>query len=125
MGQDLLNPPSVEGWHTGVEWINSGSLMQRVNFTAELVGDVNRSGIKAILDRLQAQGTRTTAEVVDSCLDLLGPLDVSQGTRAGLIGFSEEGGDFRWDTAEHVQTSTARVAELLQLIVATREYQFA
>src|SRR5215831_1516720 len=36
MGQDLLNPPSVEGWHTGVEWINSGSLMQRVNFTAAL-----------------------------------------------------------------------------------------
>src|SRR5262249_45820882 len=27
MGQDLLNPPSVEGWHTGQEWINSGSLM--------------------------------------------------------------------------------------------------
>ena len=26
MGQDLLNPPSVEGWHTGKEWINSGSL---------------------------------------------------------------------------------------------------
>jgi uncharacterized protein (DUF1800 family) len=124
MGQDLLNPPSVEGWHTGVEWINSGSLMQRVNFTAELVGDVSRPGIKAIVDRLQAQGTQTTAEVVDSCLDLLGPLEVSEGTRAGLIGFSEEGGDFHWDTAEHIQTSTARVSELLQLIVATREYQF-
>jgi hypothetical protein len=35
MGQDLLNPPSVEGWHTGKEWINSGSLMARVNFCAE------------------------------------------------------------------------------------------
>jgi hypothetical protein len=125
MGQDLLNPPSVEGWHTGVEWINSGSLMQRVNFAAALVGDVSRPGIKAIVDRLQAQGSRTTAEVVDSCLDLLGPLEVSPGTRAGLIGFSEEGGDFHWDTAEHIQASTARVAELLQLIVATREYQFA
>jgi hypothetical protein len=99
--------------------------MQRVNFTAALVSDVSRPGIKTIIDRLQAQGARTTAEVVDSCLDLLGPLEVSQGTRAGLIGFSEEGGDFRWDTTEHIQTSTARVAELLQLIVATREYQFA
>ena len=63
MGQELLNPPSVEGWHTGVEWINSGSLMQRVNFTAELVGDVRRPGIKVIVDRLQAQGTRTTAVI--------------------------------------------------------------
>ena len=85
--------------------------MQRVNFTAELVGDVSRPGIKAILDRLQAQGTQTTAEVVDRCLDLLGPLDVTAGTRAGLISFSEEGGDFCWDTAEHIQTSTARVSE--------------
>ncbi|MFQ6029077.1 MAG: DUF1800 family protein, partial [Dehalococcoidia bacterium] len=25
MGQELLNPPSVEGWHTGAEWVNSGS----------------------------------------------------------------------------------------------------
>jgi hypothetical protein len=40
--------------------------MQRINFTAELVGDVGRPGIKAIVDRLQAQGTRTTAEVVAS-----------------------------------------------------------
>jgi uncharacterized protein (DUF1800 family) len=87
MGQDLLNPPSVEGWHTGVEWINSGSLMQRINFAAGLVGDVSRPGIKAILNRLQAQGACTPAEVVDSCLDLLGPLEVSQGSRDGLIGF--------------------------------------
>jgi hypothetical protein len=34
-GQDLLNPPSVEGWHTGPEWINSGSLMARINFVAD------------------------------------------------------------------------------------------
>src|SRR4030088_1092329 len=31
MGQDLLNPPSVEGWHTGKEWINSGTLNARTN----------------------------------------------------------------------------------------------
>src|SRR3989442_15103930 len=104
--------------------MNWGSLMKGVNFTAELVGDVSRPGIKAIVARLQAQGTQTTAEVVDSCLDLLGPLEVSVGTRAGLIGFSEEGGDFHWVTAEHIQVSSARASELLQLIVATREYQF-
>ena len=25
MGQDLANPPTVEGWHTGKEWIDSGT----------------------------------------------------------------------------------------------------
>ena len=44
MGQDLLNPPSVEGWHTGKEWINSGSLMARINFMAEKVGDTDGAG---------------------------------------------------------------------------------
>jgi hypothetical protein len=125
MGQDLLNPPSVEGWHTGTEWINSGSLMQRVNFTAELVGDVNRPGIKDLIDRLQAQGVRTPAEVVDGCLDLMGPLEVNERSREGLIGFTEDGGDFSWDSADQVEASAARVSELLQLIVATREYNFA
>ncbi len=125
MGQDLLNPPSVEGWHTGQEWINSGSLMQRVNFTAELVGDVSRPRIKDLIDRLQAQGGRTPEEIVDGCLELMGPLEMNPNSRQGLIGFVEDGGDFHWDTEEQVQAATARVSELLQLIVATREYQFA
>jgi hypothetical protein len=125
MGQDLLNPPSVEGWHTGAEWINSGSLMQRVNFTAELVGDFSRPGIKDLMGRLKAQGHRTPEEIVDGCLDLMGPLEMNPKSRQGLIGFVEDGGDYHWDTDEHVAASMARVSELLQLIVATREYQFA
>ena len=32
MGQDLLNPESVEGWHTGKEWINSGALIKPGQF---------------------------------------------------------------------------------------------
>jgi hypothetical protein len=46
-------------------------------------------------------------------------------SRDGLVGFIEDGGDFSWDTEADVRASTARVSELLQLIVATREYQFA
>jgi uncharacterized protein (DUF1800 family) len=125
MGQDLLNPPSVEGWHTGAEWINSGSLMRRVNFTAELVGDVSRPGIKALVNRLKAQGDRTPEKVVDGCLDLMGPLEVIRESRDELIGFVGEGGELAWDTADQVQASTARVSELLQLIVSLREYQYA
>ena len=25
MGQEILNPPSVEGWHTGAEWVDTGT----------------------------------------------------------------------------------------------------
>ncbi len=125
MGQDLLNPPSVEGWHTGAEWINSGSLMRRVNFTADLVGDVSRPGIRYMVDRLQAQGVRTAAEAVDGCLDLMGPLEVTSESRDELIGFVGEGGEFAWGAEGEVADSTRRVSELLQLIVSLREYQYA
>ena len=38
MGQELFNPPSVEGWHTGREWIDGGTLVQRINFTSDRFG---------------------------------------------------------------------------------------
>ncbi len=125
MGQDLLNPPSVEGWHTGAEWINSGSLMRRVNFTAELVGDVSRLGIKGLVSRLKDLNGHTAQEIVDSCLDLMGPLEVNKESRDELINFISEGGNFSWETPDQIETSTKRISELLQLIVSLREYQYA
>ena len=125
MGQDLLNPPSVEGWHTGAEWINSGSLMRRVNFTAELVGDVSRPGIRNMVDRMIAKGDTSPESVVDGALDLMGPLEVNPESHVELVGFVTEGGDFSWDSADSIEKSTVRVSELLQLIVSLREYQYA
>jgi len=125
MGQDLLNPPSVEGWHTGAEWINSGSLMRRINFTAELVGDVSRPGIKNMVDRLIAKGDISPEAVVDSCLDLMGPLEVNSASLTELNGFVAKGGDFAWNSEADIEESTSRVSALLQLIVSLREYQYA
>ena len=125
MGQDLLNPPSVEGWHTGAEWINSGSLMRRVNFTADLVGDVSRPGIRDMVNRLQASGVSAPGDVVDGCLDLMGPLEVNEESRDELVGFVGEAGDFSWAAEDEIAESTRRVSELLQLIVSLREYQYA
>ena len=85
MGQELLNPPSVEGWHTGAEWINSGTLMKRINFAAGLLGDINRPGIRALIERLKAQGDLSPEGFVDSCLDLIGPLQVEPEVRQRLV----------------------------------------
>jgi len=124
MGQDLLNPPSVEGWHTGVEWINSGSLMRRVNFTADLVGDTSRPGVQNIISRLKAQGDLNTEAFVDTCLDLMGPLELSQETRQELVDHASVSGDLAWG-GEKEEASTARVSEMLQLIVSLRDYMYA
>jgi Protein of unknown function (DUF1800) len=125
MGQDLLNPPSVEGWHTGKEWINSGSLMARINFVAELIGDPSLPGVRAIINRLKAKGTLTPEQLVDGCLDLLGPMEVGTDTRQELLDQAKEWGPISWDSETKAQTADQRVGEMLQLIVATREYQFA
>jgi uncharacterized protein (DUF1800 family) len=51
MGQDLLNPPSVEGWHTGKEWIDTGCLVERANFGAKQLGDISKPGVQRIIAR--------------------------------------------------------------------------
>ena len=124
MGQELLNPPSVEGWHTGTEWVNSGSLMRRTNFFAELVSDVDRPGVRHIVDELRSNG-RSPEEVVDTCLDLMGPMEVDNQARAELVDHLAAAGGLSWDGDSETGRSEKRVAELLQLIVSLREFQFA
>jgi hypothetical protein len=125
MGQELLNPPSVEGWHTGAEWINSGTLMKRINFAAGLLGDTSRPGIRKLIERLQAQGDLSPEQFVDSCLDLIGPLEVEPEVRQNLIAHAKEDGTLRWGTEQEASNSRARVGEMLQLIASVREFQYA
>ena len=119
MGQDLLNPPSVEGWHNGIEWINSGTLMKRTNFVSELISDTERPGVRNIIDRIKLAGSNPI-NIIDACLDIMGPKEVSDQTRKELIDHSEKQGDFDWNS-----DGEEKLIEVLQLLVATREYQFA
>src|SRR5207249_4558668 len=96
MGQDLLNPPSVEGWHTGKEWINSGSLMARINFMAEKIGNTEAPGVRGIIDRLKTRGSLTPEQLVDGCLDLLGPVEVNPDTKEQLLSQANEWGQISW-----------------------------
>ena len=124
MGQELLNPPSVEGWHYGLEWINSGSLMKRANFVADMVGEPERPGVRALIERVR-EGDGSPEAVVDRCLDILGPVEATPKTRAELVAHAAREGDLRWNGGDAEAESARRVSELLQLIAATREYQFA
>jgi hypothetical protein len=124
MGQELLNPPSVEGWHTGVEWVNSGTLMKRVNFAAGVLGDLSRPGMRAIVDRIQSRGDLSPEAFVDSCLDLIGPLEVQPDVHQHLVEHASEGGTLGWETEQEAKTSSARVREMLQLIASVREFQY-
>ena len=118
MGQMLVDPPSVEGWHTGREWVTTASLVNRVNFAVQQFADDTKPGVRSIIERVQARGTGLTPEqLVDNCLEVMGSMSVSQGTRQELVEHAARAnGDGK---------SSECVLELLQLIVATREYQMA
>ena len=124
MGQSVLDPPSVEGWHTGAEWIDSGSLVRRINFVADRMGDLSLPGVQDIVSRVRAMGTISSEQLVDSCLDLIGPLEVGERTREELLTHAEQNGEVGWDKEESSNSSTQRVTEMLQLIASCREYQF-
>ena len=99
--------------------------MRRVNFAAKFLADTTLPGVKAMVQRLKAQGTLSPEAFVDACLDLLGTLEVNASTRHELLDYVREGGELGWQTAEVCRESERRVGILLALIAASREYQFA
>ena len=53
MGQDLFNPPNVKGWSEGRDWINTRTLLARVNFASQLTDEMkNRVSLEARLRAL-------------------------------------------------------------------------
>ena len=126
MGQELLNPPTVEGWHTGREWIDGGTLTERINFSVGELSDPSKPGIEQIISRLKSNGSALSPdEFVDRCLELVGPLDVGETTRESLTRFAASQGDLNIGTDDAAEENNARVVRMLQLIVSSREYQFA
>jgi uncharacterized protein (DUF1800 family) len=126
MGQKLMDPPTVEGWHTGREWIDGGTLTERINFAVDRVKDGSKPGPRLIFGRLRAAGRALPPEeFVDAILDLSGPFDASKETRDALLEVAEIDGDLSFTTEEECRRSEARIARMLTLIVASREYQFA
>ena len=126
MGQEILNPPTVEGWHTGTEWVDTGTLVERVNSSALIIGDTLQLGVQAMIKSLKARrDTYQPNELVDECLLLVGGLQVSEGTHQRLVEFAANYGEVSFTPEDAVSCSEHQVVELLQVILATREYQMA
>lgn len=125
MGQQLFNPPSVEGWHQGLEWIETGSLTERVGFVSEQLGDLQKPGItKIIHDILDSRADDLDAEIcVDECLDHLGAVKVSDPVRAALIEFAEGTGLVETDLSTDRNSAEKKLSTILSVIGANPEFQ--
>ena len=126
MGQEIFNPPTVEGWHTGKEWIDGGTLNERINFATAEVSNINNPGIKSILRKIASTNqTMSPIEMVEQILDLSGAMIVGESTKAALMQCAEEGGDFEMNNPNEREEIKDRIIQILQLAVSSREYQFA
>jgi hypothetical protein len=125
MGMDLMNPPTVEGWHTGHEWIDSGTLVERINFASSYLGQTDLPGVRDMAKRLAGRGASLSPETfVEGCIDMLGCHNMTADTRRELIAHAQQGGDLRHSNAAEQADFMRRTGEMFQMLAATSEFQF-
>lgn len=106
LGQDVFEPPSVEGWNGGRLWINSATLLQRANFAADLTTG-ERYGRSP---DFPADGPD---DLVGHYVDLLLARELDRSTIASIREFVTETGGARG----------RRVRGLIHLLLTMPEYQ--
>ena len=128
MGQWLLNPPSVEGWHWGTEWIDSGALVERVNFASERLGNLSSPGVQTIIDHILSNNGDSglvAEDVVEDALSELCIDQVSGRTRSALVAFTKTQLDQDGSSSSNGDSEREKVASVLKVIGATPEFQRA
>src|SRR2546422_7937398 len=75
-------------------------------------------GIRAIIDRLKTKGTLSPEQLVDGCLDLLGPVEVSSDTRQELVAQAKE-----WRSEEHTSELQSRLHLVCRLLLEKKNKQ--
>lgn len=122
MGQNLFDPPSVEGWHTGKEWINSGAFMTRVNFVSDQIGNIKSNGVQNLIQHITKNLNNSTPEdIVNQCLATLGGLKIEEKTFEELV---QHVTSINPVISANKEKTSKNIASILSLIAGTREYQF-
>jgi uncharacterized protein (DUF1800 family) len=91
-GQELFAPPNVEGWAGGSTWINSGTLLERTNWAADVIWGRAQNGL-APFDPLAwaAHYKLAPASAGGAFLDLLLQHDASDEARRLALDAGRDG----------------------------------
>jgi hypothetical protein len=91
-GQELFAPPNVEGWVGGSTWINSGTLLERTNWAADVVWGRPENGLTPFDPRAWAAHYELSADRAGGALlDLLLQGELGDDTRRLALGAGREG----------------------------------
>jgi uncharacterized protein (DUF1800 family) len=127
MGQQLLNPPSVEGWHQGVEWIDTGSLTERINFASQQLGDMQKPGVSAMIENIMIKGCGGIQDenLVNECLDQMGAIEAAPETKSVLVEFARKNKSSSPASEASDIEVRKQIADMLRLVASIPEFQRA
>jgi uncharacterized protein (DUF1800 family) len=114
MGQQLFEPPDVNGWDLGPGWFSSGAMLARLNFAAQLAANQKFN----LRDSSRGFG-RTPEALVSHIMDQLSASDFAPDCYRALVDYTRAGG--AW-TGSDAQIAT-KAAGLVHLIVGSGNYQ--
>ncbi len=131
MGMNLFEPPNVAGWPGGLEWINSGTLVARLDH-AKNVGasdsGANRLKLSGIVG-LIGDAAADPGAVVDLLIHQLGldqgPGPITANQRTALIAFATDNGlTSTLDLSDEFTTdASTKVRGIISLLLQSAEYQ--
>ncbi|MCI0485217.1 MAG: DUF1800 domain-containing protein, partial [Blastocatellia bacterium] len=93
MGQDIFNPPDVNGWDLQLAWINTSAMLERFNYGNRLTTNrgnrPDNPGILVTNEQLAAYTKKKSKKTVKKFLSVLGPLKPGGATIQALKAYLE------------------------------------
>jgi uncharacterized protein (DUF1800 family) len=115
MGQQLLEPPDVNGWELGPGWFTTGGMLARMNFAATLTAN------QRIALRDAARASRQTPEtLLEFAIGRLSLPEIDPEVRNALLDYIRAGGTW---TGEDGQLAV-KTAGVIHLLTGSGDYQF-
>jgi uncharacterized protein (DUF1800 family) len=114
MGQQLLDPPDVNGWEPGPGWFSSGAMLARMNFAAQLATNQKFN----LRDASRGHAASPEA-LVEHVLDRLTPPVYDGVAQGALMDYVHAGGNW---TGSDTQLAT-KAAGLVHLVLGSGAYQ--
>ena len=120
MGQQIYNPPSVEGWHEGVEWLDSGNLLERVNFASKYLSGNDRVCVQDVINKIDGKYTEITPKyLLEECLNQLGYINLDKVSKQNLVN------NVSLKEFKNAEEITNAVSDTIRSVVSSREFQLA
>jgi uncharacterized protein (DUF1800 family) len=115
MGQQLYEPPDVNGWELGPGWFSTASMLSRMNFAAALMANQRFN-----LQQASAAARTSPEALLEFQLKRFTPSPLSADTRNALLDYLRQGVAYPLSDAN----LASKASGLARLLVGSSEYQF-